>query len=146
MLEHNNIRSLAIDVLFRPQLGWEYDVRERSRLDAFEERRSKERAKDLRKEKKLTRLERERILRNLGASRKEIQKAAKRATIVRNGRRKSIAMKNRDKDHERMEKLLRRLKSVLVLGGKRDSRQKGSDAAIVKQAETFLFLMGLAES
>lgn len=83
------------------QLAWNYNILERTHLDAFEDKRSTERSKDFKKEKKLSRLQREKILKEFGASQTEIQEAAKRAATIRNARKKSIGMRQHDQLHER---------------------------------------------
>jgi len=111
-------------------------------LDNFEERRSKERAKNFKHEKKLSRLERERLLREFGASQKDMQAAAKRATIIRNRRKKSIANQHQDEMHERMEDRLNRLKSFFGSGRSFKKNAGPVDGSgSIRRASTLLAIM-----
>ncbi|KAL7545642.1 hypothetical protein ACHAWF_018327 [Thalassiosira exigua] len=126
------------------ELGWDYNVLERSHIDNFEEKRSKERSKDFKKEKKLTRLEREKILREYGATQTEIDAAAKRAAIVRNARKKSIETREHDKLHENVENSLNKLKKLFTFG-RRQSVPGGETVNIERLHPTLMAMMGVDE-
>ena len=133
-------------MLFQLQLGWDYEVQEHLHLDTFEDKRSKERSKDFQKEKKLTRLEREKILRESGWTRKEIQEVTKRATIIRNKRRKSIAMVKQDEKHEKAENRLRKLRSLLGFGRKKEKYSPGEAMDVEQFHPTLMVMLGLDAS
>ena len=132
--------SFELSLVFVTQLSWDYDTLERMHLDTFEEKRSTERVKDLRKEKKLTRLEREKILRDFGATQKEIQEATKRANIIRNARRKSIATKNLDKKHEKTEA---RMESLKKLFRRKSITEKKGAVDMERLHPTLMAMMGV---
>lgn len=131
------------------QLGWNYDIEERSHIDNFEEVRSKERSTNFMKEKKLTRLEREKILKQFGATEKEIQEASKRAADIRSKRKKSISMRQHDQFYEKVERVERRMSSGImkVFGRRRSSAAQINEIPDIERLHpTLMAMMGVDDS
>ena len=128
------------------ELGWDYNVSERTHIDNFEERRSKERSTNFMKEKKLTKHEREKILRQFGASEKEIQEAAKRAATIRNKRKKSIEMRHNDALNEKVERRVSGIKEMFSRRRSSKANKRQSQTAEIIIHPTLMAMMGVDDS
>ena len=95
-------------------LGWEPLQQHKLSLDLFEAARDGHRRPFPRL--RMTKDHREKVLRELGFSRSERMVGVRVANIVREQRRRTNGMVNQDQLHEKMEKIKRKLCTVLTLG------------------------------